>query len=295
MSAHEPPRSEHRRRRSWLSPVWLVPLLAAGGLAWFGVQQWRKAGPSIEIAFTEGDGLVAGRTDVKYRGVRVGEVEALELSEDLTRVIAKVDLEKTAGELANEGTKFWVVKPKVSAAGIQGLGTIVSGAYIEAVPGQGPRRDRFQALEQPLPQEAERRGRVIYVTDDNGTTFTPGSPVFYRGVQVGAVAESLLSDDARSIRSRVIIEKPYQALVRTNSVFWNAGGLRVHLGLTGLDMSAKSLSTLIEGGIAFATPESPGPDAPNGASFSLNDKPKKEWQGWRPAIGLARQPPQSER
>ena len=79
----------------------------------------------------------------------------------------------------------------------------------------------------------------------------------------------------------------YAPLVRVDSKFWNAGGINAHLGLfSGLDISAQSARTLVSGGLAFATPETYGPQATNGTIFVLNDKEDKAWEDWNPNIPL---------
>jgi paraquat-inducible protein B len=289
------PESAKRRHRPWLSPIWLVPLIAAGGLGWYAYRERARRGPAIEILFREGDGLEAEKTDVKFLGFKVGAIQSLTLSKDLKRVVAKVELDKTASALAREGARFWVVRPRITASGVTGLGTIVSGAYIEALPGDGPEKDRFEALAEPLPEESPEGGLEIEVVSDKTTAFGFGTPVTYRGVKVGAIKDSSLTDDARSVRSEVIIDRPYRALVRSNSVFWNAGGLHAHLGITGLEIGAQSLAAVVEGGLAFATPDPPGPEAKRGASFPLHEKKKDEWDAWRPSIKLSRQPPETLR
>lgn len=289
------PESKKRRHRSWLSPIWIVPLLAAGGLGWYAYREHSRRGPTIEILFREGDGLQAEKTDVKFLGFKVGTIRGLTLSPDLTRVVAQVELDRTAEPLAREGARFWVVRPRISASGVSGLGAIVTGAYIEALPGKGPTKKRFEALAQPLPEEAPEGGLEIEVVSDKSSAFAFGTPVTYRGIKVGAIKDSSLTDDARSVRSQVVIDRPYRVLVRSNSVFWNAGGLHAHLGLTGLEVGAPSLTALVEGGLAFATPDPPGPEVKKGAGFPLHDKKKDEWDSWRPAIKLARQPAQTFR
>src|SRR5271163_2655113 len=95
-------------------------------------------------------------------------------------------------------SRLWIVRPRVSAAGISGLGTLVSGAYIEMDPGaDGEETDHFVGLEEPP---------VVDVEDVPGTRFTlhasdlgsvdQGSPVYFRGFKVGEVLGSTLSKEA---------------------------------------------------------------------------------------------------
>ena len=80
------------------------------------------------------------------------------------------------------------------------------------------------------------------------------------------------------------ILSPYASLVRSNSVFWNAGGVSADLGLTGLHMHMESLEALLAGGIAFATPNKPGSRVKAGSVFQLHPEVKDDWLKWRPLI-----------
>ena len=279
------PQSGRRRRRSWLSPIWLVPVLAAAAIGAFLHQRRSEEGPTIHITFKEGEGLQAGKTDLRYRGIKLGQVEEVKLSDDLKSVTADVQLVRTAEPLAKEGSEFWIVRPRVSLTGVQGLGTIVSGAYIEVKPGKGSDRNDFQGLNRPPPLAEEERGLEVEVFTGRQGALEPETPVFYRGVQVGAVDSSGLSPDSRGVVTKLAIERPYRELVRRNSKFWNAGGVKFDVSLFhGVQASAKSFSTLVRGGIAFATPDPPGPLAKNGEAFPLADKADKSWLEWNPSI-----------
>ncbi|MCP5995740.1 MlaD family protein, partial [Klebsiella pneumoniae] len=58
-----------------------------------------------------------------------------------------------------------------------------------------------------------------------------GTPVAYRGVAVGRISEVRLAPDATTVFIHVQIYGPYDRLVRSNSVFWNASGIDMDLGL----------------------------------------------------------------
>jgi len=87
----------------------------------------------------------------------------------------------------------------------------------------------------------------------------------------------------------VLIEPRYAPLVRSGSRFWNASGIGVDAGLfKGVKVRTESLEALLEGGIAFATPNNPemgGPAQP-GQTFALFDEPQDTWMQWAPKIVL---------
>jgi len=60
--------------------------------------------------------------------------------------------------------------------------------------------------------------------------------------------------------------------------------MRLHL--TGLNISAENIKSLVIGGIAFATPSPAGKAAVDGDQFQLSEKPEERWLKWSPTIEL---------
>src|SRR2546428_13980592 len=80
--AEELPKAKVKRRRWNLPVVWVVPVVAAIVAGYLIYDHVREFGPKITIKFKDGSGLKAGQTPIKYRGVQIGEVTAVELSKD---------------------------------------------------------------------------------------------------------------------------------------------------------------------------------------------------------------------
>lgn len=266
-----------RRRRSHASLVWLVPALAAVvGLA-LVVHNWLQAGPEITISFQSAEGLDAGKTQVKYKNVVIGRVETIRLSADRSRVLAKVALEKSAENFATTETRYWVVRPRIGLAGVSGVGTLLSGAYIGADVGDSKvPQDHFTGLEAPPAISHGEPGRSFILHSDDLGSLDIGSPLYFRRIQVGRVATYQLDKNGQGVTLHVFVEAPYQKYVTTNSRFWNASGVNVSIGADGLKLNTQSLATVLAGGVAFQDPPGPRHDAPAGedATYQLfADKP----------------------
>ncbi len=268
------------------SPIWIVPAIAAIAAAWLVIASLRQMGPTITITFLNGNGLQANQTILKYHGVRVGEVTSVQLSRDLQQVIAQVRLQHSAAGLAREGSQFWVVRPEVSSGGLHGLETIVSGPYIQARPGDGKLQKKFIG-DETAPPDAGSNGKFeVIVTTPQISTLSVGSSVYYRGVEVGAVSYFALNKDAQTVNIHLLLETNFAPLICSGTKFWNAGGISMRLKLLGINVSAENFKSLIVGGIAFATPNDPGPPAHSGDTFTLYAKPDNSWLGWSPAIAI---------
>jgi paraquat-inducible protein B len=148
-----------KRGRRRFSVVWLVPLVAAAIAAWLAVTTLREQGPTVSIVFKTAEGLEAGKTKVRYKDIEVGTVQDLRLSDDLKNVVAVAELRKQVEPFVTEGTRWWVVRPRVGASGVSGLGTLISGAYIGLDPGRGERTLSFTGLEEPPPMTSDVPGR----------------------------------------------------------------------------------------------------------------------------------------
>lgn len=278
------PRARIRRRRlvRW---VWVVPLVAVAVAAWLVFQRIQDLGPEITVTFEDGGGLRAGQTPVRYRGVQIGEVAGMKLSRDEKHAVVKLRLKKDAAHIAREGSRFWIVRPRVGWGSFTGLNTVLSGPEIQVIPGRpdAPEKKAFAGLDTP-PSAIE--GGLHIVLRAVRPKMRADAPVYYRGVEVGTVQKLDLAPNALSADVHVVIYPRFAALVRDGSSFWDVSGLNVKAGiLKGMEVQFDSLRSFITGGIEFATP--PGTRrAKPGTVFFLYNEPKPEWLAWAPRIPI---------
>ncbi|MBF4207034.1 MULTISPECIES: MlaD family protein [Pseudomonas] len=250
------PTAKTRPASNW-SAIWILPLIALVIGGWLGWQAYRESGVNIQVRFESGEGIVANKTEVVFKGMSVGKVKELVLDAkgNNTGVIATIEMNKEAEPHLNTGTRFWLVKPSVSLAGITGLETLVSGNYIAVSPGQGEPTKRFKALDEAPPLSDSEPGLHLTLKADRLGSLNRDSPVFYKQIQVGRVKSYRLAEDQGTVEVKVYIEPAYAALVRKHTRFWNASGISIDADLSGVKVRSESLASIVAGGIAFATPE----------------------------------------
>jgi paraquat-inducible protein B len=287
MTGEELPKARVRRRRVF-NLAWIIPIVAAAVAGWLIWQRMQDHGPQVVVSFNDGGGLRVGITPVKYRGVVVGEVSGVELSEDRKRVLVRVRLQRAAASIAREGAVFWIVRPQVAFGNITGLNTVLTGPEIHVLPGRadGPRVREFTGLDS-APVGLETDGLKIVLRAERPRSIRPNTPVLYRGVEVGMVQKLELGPNSMSADVHVLIFQRYAGLVRQGSAFWDTSGVNVRGGLLkGIEIDIESLRTIAAGGIEFATPSEKAPRVKPGTVFFLHDKPKDEWLAWLPRIPL---------
>ena len=269
---HELPEAVVSKRKYQISIVWFVPLIALLIGGWLVYKALSEKGPTVTISFKSAEGLEAGKTKIKYKNVELGQVAEIRLTPNLSEVLVTAELVKEAEDFLSANTRFWVVRARVAAGQVSGLGTLFSGAYIGLDPGKpGLPASQYVGLETPPVVTTDLPGRHFRLYAKRLGSLDIGAPVYYRQIKVGQVVSYKLDEDGGAVTVRVFINDPIDKLVYKNTRFWNASGLDFAIDANGIRVNTESMVTIMVGGIAFTTPDNlePGGPADDGETFKL--------------------------
>lgn len=231
-----------------------------------------NAGVFVRLHLQEAKGLTAG-SEIRYRGIALGEITRLQLRRDMKGVDADAALKTDALPLLNTGTQFWKVEPAVGLARTQNLDALL-GSYLELLPGKGTAAREFAVAVQKPVTKTLAEGLNLRMEAKELGSLKSGDPVLFRRVPVGTVLGGEVSSDGDAVYVYLNIFPQYAKLVQTNSRFWNASGISVDAGLfSGIQIRTAGAETILAGGIAFSTPEKAAVAAKEGDSFTLHDEP----------------------
>ncbi|WP_039056323.1 intermembrane transport protein PqiB [Enterobacter sp. Bisph1] len=241
--------------RNW-SPVWIFPIVTALIGAWVLFYHYSHQGPVVTLITNNAEGIIGGKTTIKSRSVDVGVVERTTLTDDLNHVEITARLNSGMEKLLHGDSAFWVVKPQVGREGISGLGTLLSGAYIELQPGaKGSAPEQYTLLESPPLAPPDAKGIRLILDSNKAGQLTAGDPVLFRGYRVGSVETSTFDTQKRTMSYQLFINAPNDRLVTSNVRFWKDSGIAVDLTSAGMRVEMGSLTTLFGGGVSFDVPE----------------------------------------
>jgi paraquat-inducible protein B len=269
---------------------------AKGRLAKFNLYDDREKalqqGAEIKITLASGDGMSVG-TPIRYKGIDIGKVDSVELTDDLRTVILHARILKASDRIARVGSQFWVVKPEVSLTRLANLDTLVTGLYLEVQPAPLGAAVQTSFVAQPLAptNTPSQQGLKLVLSTPTRGSIKPGVVISYRDIPVGKVLDFELGPTSDLVLLHVLIEPRYAGLIHSGTRFWNTSGVTVDAGLfKGVKLRTDSLESVLEGGISFATPDVPlqGNPARPGQTFMLNAEPKDEWLQWSPKIALGK-------
>jgi paraquat-inducible protein B len=259
---------DHKRRISWIFAIPVVTLVIGAWLVWNTISQ---RGPLITITFETAEGLQADQSHVRHKDVDMGVVTRVALTPDRKRVQVTVRMSRESEPLLTEGAEFWVVRPRFFAGAITGLQTLVSGSYIDLLPAPGnpPAKRDFIGLENPPVLQSDVPGRTFLLQANRIGSLNLGSPIMFRDLEVGEVLGWDVGEMARNITVHAFIREPFDKYVNDDSRFWNASGLKVGFGGSGLQLQLESLRAVVLGGIAFDTPDSAATNPESAANHTF--------------------------
>lgn len=257
---------------------WLVPLAAVGLTAYLFYQTIQSEGTDIQITFETAKGLVPGKSEIHYHGVKVGLVKTVTLSDDFKSVVVGCQLERTANSLARADAQFWIVHPQISLSGVSGLDTLIGGNYIEVQSsGTGETQTKFTGLSHPAGRDPLSPDTYVRLVATNMPSIGVNSPVLFRQMTVGQVDDMDYDVQRHKAVIDIHIYKEYANLVRRETRFWNTSGLDVSMGLSGVTVKSPSLDSVLFGSISLGLPDSlvaTSPAVPDGSEFELFDSIK---------------------
>ncbi|VFS29173.1 paraquat-inducible protein B [Yokenella regensburgei] len=238
-----------------ISPFWLLPVIALMIAGWLIWNSFEDRGNTITIDFMSADGIVPGRTPVRFQGVEVGTVQDISLSKDLNKISVSASIKGDMKDALRKDTQFWLVTPKASLAGVSGLDALVGGNYIGMMPGKGDPETHFTALDTQPKYRINNGELMIHLHAPDLGSLNSGSLVYFRKIPVGRVYDYAINTDKQGVTIDVLIDRRFTSLVKKGSRFWNVSGVKADVGLTGAKVQLESLAALVNGAIAFDSPD----------------------------------------
>lgn len=244
------------RKNRGISPLWILPILTMLLAGWLVAKAIHDAGQRVQIYFSDAQGLIAGRTTIRYQGLEVGMVRDINLSEDLSNIYVDADIYPEATKLLNQNTRFWLVKPTASLSGISGLDALVSGNYIAIQPGDSSEAETvFHALEKAPTDLLANQGLTLKLKAKDLGGVSIGSKIFYKKIPIGEVYSYQLDEDGKSVTIHASINDEYRHIINDQSRFWNVSGIGASIGFEGVDVRLENMTALLGGAIAVDSPD----------------------------------------
>lgn len=265
------------KKEASISAIWIIPIVALLVGAWMLYQYQINKGATIYIKMPHAEGIIAGKTEIKVRSVKIGQVDLVRLSDKNNSVIARAQIDRNYDDLLTRDAKIWVVKPRIDETGISGMNTLLSGVYLEFAPGESKNTtEKFELQDEPALIAKDVKGGRFSLLSYNAEVMDVSTGIYFKNYKIGQIETATFDWKNQAMKYGVFIKEPYQNLITLNSIFWVTAGIEIDLSADGINVNTGSLSQLLKGGISVGLPkqQAPGDIAKDGHSFSLSSSYK---------------------
>ena len=265
-------------QKTRISAIWIIPAVALFVGIWMLYQYQLNKGQTIYITMPQAEGIIAGKTEIKVRSVKIGQIDHVRLSDSQDSVIARAQIDKNYDNLLTEDASIWVVKPRIDETGISGMSTLLSGVYLEFSPGESNRlKKRFTLQEEPALIGKHVQGGRFKLLSYNAEVLDVSTGIFFKNYKIGQIETATFDWKNQAMQYGIFIKAPYENLITLNSIFWVNSGIEIDLSADGININTGSLSKVLKGGISVGLPDqqAPGDLAQDGHSFSLSQSYKQ--------------------
>lgn len=203
----------------------------------------------VEVELPEHHGISANNTPIMYRGISVGEITDIHFSDDRNKIIANAAIQADFSDLLNDGTKFVLVEPEFSFAGIKNLDNVFKGNFLSLRAGEGKSTRHFIAQRQKVVDQTSQRFVHITLNADNAYGLKVGSKIKYRGLPVGEIAD--ISLDGEKVIFSINIRSKFKTLLRSKNRFYVTGVAQVDVNENGLKVDMPPIEDIFLDSISF--------------------------------------------
>ena len=242
-----------KHKKSVIVLAWLAPIIAILVSANMLYENFKDLGQSVILNCQDISPLDERKSRIRFKGLEIGKISSLALDEsNISNFKVKIHIYKQFTHLLKEGSRFWIVEPKISLSGISDARNVVMGNYIHFEPPRTQNIDLLKAkwiftLHLNAPEEEGRTIKLIAKRSHLGV----GSDIVYKGVEVGEVVTTRLQN--KEVEHEVLLYKPYLYLFNAKTEFYQKSAIKFKASLEELSVDISSINEILSAQISFVS------------------------------------------
>lgn len=208
-------------------------------------------GISIKITLPDNNQISPNGSSIMYRGLEIGQINSLKLSDDKKDIIASATVEPAFADYLNDGSRFVLEEAKVGLSGVENIGNLVRGNFLTLVPGEGDKSRTFSAIRKPELIKQDAKAITFSLYADRSFGLTADTKILYKGIKVGSITHVALVGDR--VKFEAMIFEQYKRLIKSHNKFFVSGSVSAELTDSGLSIDVPPAQELISGSISFTS------------------------------------------
>lgn len=244
-------------------------------------ERWETSHQQLSLSSKKGFGITQS-SQIYFRNHPIGHVDWVRFNPEHQKFEFDISIDKQYQKLITPNTRFYNLTALHFSASLQGVSAEVPslkqafnggiGIYLPAEPSEEALTTHQFALfanYASAVSNSQTPATTFTLTSTNFLAPKTNSPVYYQQFEIGQVSSVNLNSEGTSSLTEVVIEPKYQHLIRSNTQFWQVGGVKVNASLSGVEVETSPLLSMLAGGVAISTPDQNSQAAQRNQSYVL--------------------------
>jgi len=207
-----------------------------------------------------------------YKNVHIGEVSNIELKND---IVLTLSVENKYKYLFGKNSKIYLKGLELSLDKIENLATTVFGDNLYLIADKNNNFKSNYIIDAINPDDTfYEKGLRIKLQAIESKNIAVGSPIYYKGFEVGEIYGADLTKNGEFIIFNLFIKQKYANIVQHTSKFYKATTVDIDVGVLGANIKLGSAKSMLKGGIVFINDKATATTTSikDGALFHLLEK-----------------------
>ncbi len=188
-----------------------------------------------------------------YKNIEIGAIKDISL-EGIVKIT--LNIEHKYKYLFGKNSKIYLQGTSISLDKIENLSSTILGDNLYLIPDRYNGHKSKYTLDSVNPNHTYyKKGLRVQLKAKDSKNLTIGSPIYFKGFEVGEIYNVDLEKNGKYLIFDVFIKEQYANILKTNSKFYKATIIDMDVGVFGAKIKLGSAKSMLNGGIFFTNPE----------------------------------------
>ena len=207
-----------------------------------------------------------------YKNLQIGKVTKIKLKED---IFVSINIHNQYKYLFGKDAKIYLKGLSISLDKIENLSSTVFGDNLYLIADKNNSFKENYRIDSVNPDDTfYEKGLRVKLKAKESKNLTVGSPIYYKGFEVGEIYDADLTQNGQFVIFDLFIQEKYSDILQITSKFYKATTVDIDVGVLGANIKLGSAKSMLKGGIVFIndTATATATSVKDGALFNLLEK-----------------------
>ncbi len=213
------------------------------------IEQYYEKNMFTISVFINDDCNIKKSSVLLYKNIEIGKVKQISLNKNIK---VDIQIQNKYKYLFGKNAKIYLEGMKISLEKIENIATTVLGDNFNLIADTNNGYNSQYRLDSINPDSTYyKEGLRVLLKAKESKNITVGSPIYYKGFEVGEIYDADLTQNGEFVIFKLFIKKQYANILKMQSKFYKATTIDMEVGVFGAKIKFGSAKSILKGGITF--------------------------------------------